>query len=763
MAAEKPDAVGTDRERDMDAAIRLRKAEMLLGISRTIAAFNTLDEMLFKLVEITTEELGADRGTILLHDVTTGELYSRVAQGERHREIRLLDSTGVAGRVFTTGEGMIVNDAYASEYFNPDIDRETGYTTRSILCVPIHTARGERIGVAQVLNKKSGPFTDADLATLTAMTLQAAVVLQGAQLVEEMQKNRDREMDFMESVSDVTAEIDLATLLKKVMAEAAAMLNAERSTLFLNDARTGELFSKVGAGLDAHEIRFPNHLGIAGMVFTSGETVNIPHAYADLRFNPAFDKQTGFFTRSILCTPVINKRGKIIGVTQVLNKFGGPFTDDDASRLRAFTAQVSIALENAKLFDDVQNMKNYNESILESMSSGVITLDEKDTIVTCNAAGMSTMGIGPDDIVGKAAGEFFSGENAWIAEQVDRVRETGKSIVTMDSDLAFGDCRLSVNVTVMPLVSVNEATLGTMIMIEDISSEKRMKSTMSRYMDPGLADRLLAEGEDILGGTNIIATILFSDIRNFTSISEEMGAQGTVALLNEYFTMMVDCIHNEGGMLDKFIGDALMAAFGTPIPGDDDADRGVRTALAMIGRLTEWNASRIADGLRPVEIGIGLNTDTVVSGNIGSPKRMDYTLIGDGVNLAARLESACKQYHARILVSEHTVNALKGTYRLREVDLVVVKGKTEPVGVYELMDYHTDATYPRLRDALAAFREGLAGYRGCDWGVAEQAFREVLAMNPADRLAELYLERCAMLRENPPGDDWDGVWTLHAK
>jgi adenylate cyclase len=203
-----------------------------------------------------------------------------------------------------------------------------------------------------------------------------------------MKKFRQQEMEFFKIVSDITSEIDLSTLLNKVMSEATRMLNAERSTLFLNDERRKELFSKIGQGLDATEIRFPNHMGIAGAVFTSGETVNIPHAYADLRFNPSFDKQTGYFTRSILCVPVINKSGKIIGVTQVLNKRGGPFTVEDESRLRAFTAQVSIALENAKLFDDIQNMKNYSQSMLESMSNGVITLNADRKIVTCNTAGM---------------------------------------------------------------------------------------------------------------------------------------------------------------------------------------------------------------------------------------------------------------------------------------------------------------------------------------------------------------------------------------
>ena len=139
------------------------------------------------------------------------------------------------------------------------------------------------------------------------------------------------------------------------------------------------------------EIRLPNTAGIAGSVFTSGKTMNIPYAYADLRFNPSFDKQTGYFTRSILCVPVVNKNGKVIGCTQVLNKKGGKFTDEDESRLKAFTQQVAIALENAKLFDDVSKSRKYNESMLSSMSNGVITIDGDGKIVTCNRSGLKIL------------------------------------------------------------------------------------------------------------------------------------------------------------------------------------------------------------------------------------------------------------------------------------------------------------------------------------------------------------------------------------
>jgi adenylate cyclase len=747
---------------ESEDAKRLRQVEMLLDVSKKMAAIESLDDILATLVQMTTWELAADRGTLFLNDPQTGELYSRFAQGNYQREIRLLNTSGIAGHVFTTGEGLIIDDAYADDRFNRSIDQQTGFTTKTILCVPIKTVKGEIIGAAQTLNKKEGLFTQDDLNLLEAMTTQATMALQSTQFIERMKKSRTQEMEFLDIVSDVTSEIDLGSLLQKVMGEATRMLKAERSTLFLNDEKSNELWSQVGEGLGAVQIRLPNHLGIAGAVFSSGKTVNIPHAYADLRFNPAFDKKTGFFTRSILCVPVINKMGKTIGVTQVLNKRGGPFTEEDESRLKAFTAQISIGLENAKLFADVQNMKNYNESMLESMSNGVITLDEDGKIVTCNAAGLRIMQVESDDVIDQQAQEFFVDANAWVMERVDRVRETQVSDIFMDAEMEFGGEKMSVNVTVLPLISGEGKVLGSMVMMEDISSEKRMKSTMSRYMDPGLADQLLGGGEDILGGTSAVATVLFSDVRGFTTLTEELGAQGTVSLLNEYFTIMVDCISREEGMLDKFIGDAIMAAFGMPIPHDDDEDRAVRACIAMISELWEWNVSRVAAGKRPVDMGIGLNTDTVVSGNIGSPKRMDYTMIGDGVNLAARLESACKQYSARILISENTFKKLRGTYRTRDIDDVVVKGKTEPVGVYEVLDYHTDETFPNLMEAVNHFKEGRKHYRDGNWTKSIASFREVLTLNPDDKLSETYIGRCEHLQESPP-EDWKGVWVMTSK
>jgi adenylate cyclase len=329
--------------------------------------------------------------------------------------------------------------------------------------------------------------------------------------------------------------------------------------------------------------------------------------------------------------------------------------------------------------------------------------------------------------------------------------------------MQVGDATLSVNFTVQPLLNVDHQRIGSMIVLEDISSEKRLKSTMSRYMDPGIADRLLAAGTDLLGGQDIEATVLFSDIRGFTTLTEQLGPQGTVALLNEYFTLMVDCLQKEEGMLDKFIGDAVMAAFGIPVPHEDDPDRAVRTAIAMLTTLENWNRQRAGEGKLPVNIGIGLNTDHVVSGNIGSQKRMDFTIIGDGVNLAARLESACKQYGAKLLISEFTFRKLRGTYRTREIDLAVVKGKTKPVAVVEVLDFHTEETFPHIVEVLGLFKDGLSKYRSRRWGDAMRLFREALELNPHDKPSLMHIERSQYLSDNPPPEDWDGAWVLESK
>ena len=736
-------------------------SELLLQVNNDLAITNSLDEALEALVGITTSIIKCERGTIFLNDPKSEELYSRVAQGNFMREIRFMNTKGVAGWAYTNEKGAIVHDAYKDDRFNKNVDIRTGFRTKSILCTPLRTVSGKRIGVSQLLNKKDDQFSEEDLELLEAMTAQAAIAIQSHVALEDMDASRKKEKEFMELVGEISSELELTSLLSKIISTITTMLEAERSSLFINDEKTNELFTMVGEGL-SQEIRIPNHMGIAGHVFQTGETVNIPHAYADLRFNPGTDKSTGYFTRSMLCAPVTNKDGKIIGVSQVLNKQGGAFTDEDLTRLTAFTSQISIGIENASLFDNIQSLMNYNESMLNSMSNGVITVDGDGIVEKCNPAGIKILKIeSEENILKKEFKTIFKGKNKWIVEKVSKVEDID---FLPDAELEFGGEKISCNLTIMPLTGGENESLGMLLMIEDISSEKRMKSTMSRYMDADLADQLLeaGDGDDMMGGKESIGTVLFSDIRSFTTLTESLGAQGTVGFLNDYFTIMVDCIQEEGGMLDKFIGDAIMAIFGTPVAHDDDPDRGLRAAIQMMHGLNEFNETRKSQGLPPVDHGMGLNTDEIVSGNIGSPKRMDYTVIGDGVNLAARIESSCKKYGAKILMSEYTFKALKATYRTRQVDCVVVKGKTEPVHVFEVLDFHSKETFPNMIEVLEMFNNGIEYYNEGNWEKAIAQFKKAQKGNPDDKCSNMYVERCGILKKRDP-KDWDGVWVATSK
>ena len=586
---------------------------------------------------------------------------------------------------------------------------------------------------------------------------------QELEIIKQGLKAREHLTATLDVVRDLSSELELSPFLRKIIATITKMLHVERSTLFLYDEKTDELYTEVGEGLDAFEIRMPAATGIAGAVFRSSQLIRLDDPYSDPRFNTGVDRQSGFQTRSMLCVPVINKQGNTIGVIQVLNKVNGSFTEDDEKRLQTFSSQISIALENAKLFNDVQAIKNYNESILESMSSGVITVNEEGIIVTCNAAAHRILNVAADYILRQKAENFFGAANAWIVEKLHQMGRDKTDNVTIDATLRVYGKQIQANVTILPLTDVMRRQSGSLIMIEDITREKRLKSTMSRYVDASVAEKLLESDADLLGGQNSLVTVLFSDVRGFARLSEELGPAETVALLNQFFTAMVDCIQREGGMLDKFIGDALMAEFGIPLSRPDDEDRAVRAAILMQQELRKLNDLRVMDGHHPLSVGIGINTATVISGNIGSPKRMDYTVVGDGVNLASRIERACRHYGTGILIGESTFRRLKGHYQVREVDRVVLAGKSAAVNLYEILDYHTEESFPQMKRVINAFEEGLRLYRQRRWDQAIGAFMAAIELNPHDVCSRNYITRCEHFRQSPPPENWDSVWMMKSK
>lgn len=227
---------------------------------------------------------------------------------------------------------------------------------------------------------------------------------------------------------------------------------------------------------------------------------------------------------------------------------------------------------------------------------------------------------------------------------------------------------------------------GFNVMVDGLRERDKLRATMGKYMTQSVMDHLM-RGKVELGGESLVVTVLFSDIRSFTSMSEKITAQELVKLLNEYFTEMVTVVMEEGGVVDKYIGDAIMAVFGAPVSKPDDAVRAVRAAVRMRHALATLNTRLLARGALPIATGIGLHTGEVVAGNIGSEARMEYTVIGDAVNLASRLESSTKELGADVLISEDTHALIGDLFDSRAMREITVKGREKPVMVYEVLGF----------------------------------------------------------------------------
>ncbi len=292
--------------------------------------------------------------------------------------------------------------------------------------------------------------------------------------------------------------------------------------------------------------------------------------------------------------------------------------------------------------------------------------------------------------------------------------------------------------------------------------KRRTRDAFSRYLNPELA-RLVSENPEMLrlGGTRQCLTVLFSDIRGFTSISEKLEPEMLVEILNVYLGEMTGIIFEHDGTLDKYIGDAIMAVWGAPVAFDDHAARACSAALEMVRRLAERRDEWAARGWPPIAAGIGLHTGDMVAGNMGSTHHLSYTVMGDNVNLGSRLEGLTKMYGVSLLVSEATLEAAGDGFVARELDLVAVKGKALPVRIFELLGRGAD-TAP-LVELKTRFEAALALFRARRWEDASAAFSSILELRPEDGPSLLYVERCDAFAASPPPADWDGVTVMETK
>jgi adenylate cyclase len=329
--------------------------------------------------------------------------------------------------------------------------------------------------------------------------------------------------------------------------------------------------------------------------------------------------------------------------------------------------------------------------------------------------------------------------------------------------------QLTVTVTIQSRDELGQLGRAFNRMVEELSAKERVKETFGQYIDPRIVANLIGagpQGRD--AAERRVATVFFSDIKAFSAMSEQLTASAMVNFLNRYFTDVAGPIRAKQGIIDKYIGDSVMAFWMTPFsPGDTHAAEACLAALAQQQAVLDLRKDLpqiigLRRNVPDLTVRMGLATGEVVAGTIGSPQAKSYTVIGDTVNLASRLEGANKAYGTTILIAEDTHRLAQHAIEAREIDLITVAGKTEAIRIYELLAA-SGGLSPGQAERRDAFHAALDAYRRRDWEGAERGFEDCLRMEPADFPARVFRERVAQFRAAPPSEDWDGVWHLTQK
>ena len=735
--------------------ILFAKIGRLLGTQNRLAIDHQISTCLSRICGDITEVMQSEIALIYLYDEGKNELIlkefkepPRTANIQSiKKDERISYGQGITSAAISSKKLLNISGVKNNFLFNPSIDVHSAtQSPKSLIITPFYSGESKKVlGVIVACNKQNKvtgefeAFTIEDEVLFKIISLNCSILLRNSLSLEDVKKSQ-RKVEVLLDTTKSLKTLELEKLIDAIMQAAKELLNCDRSTLFLLDAQKKKLWSKI----NQMDITMDMTTGIAGFVCMNGQLLNIPDAYDDIRFNIEVDKKTGYKTKTILCMPITKTNGEIVGVIQMINKYNGIFTKEDEQLLTAFSSQAAIAIEKSYLFKKTEEIRNYLSSILSSITNCVISFDSELKLKTVNHSWfLNELAI---------SNEFAQETSAmnWLHYPVllkDMLYALQVQQPAYGAEFALNT--KIINYTIFPLLNTEK---GITLIVEDITSEKRAVTTLSRYMSPELAKQVINEKQ--LGGVRKQVTVLFTDIRHFTELSENMDAQDVVLFLNEYFGKCIDAVLNNNGIVDKFIGDAMMSVFGVPFITADDATNACKTALEIEHKLNKWNLERQLANLNPISIGIGINTGEALSGNIGSDKRMEFSVIGDSVNTASRIEALTKVYKVTCLITEYTLsNINKDLFLLREIDFVIPVGKSKPIRLYELMGLKSECSQSQI-DLVSQYEEALQLYYSCDLVNANLKFKKL-----NDKCAQIMAQRCLDLEHVP----FNGIYVFQTK
>ena len=510
--------------------------------------------------------------------------------------------------------------------------------------------------------------------------------------VGSYEKERSDLLALSEISSVVNSSLELDEVLRIVMDTIIRLTGAERGFLMLRD-ENGVMSIRTARNWEQESINqneFAISRTVVQRVIDEGQAILTTNAQEDPRFGGQ-ESIIAFNLRSILCVP-LKVKNDLIGVIYADNRIrSGIFTETERDLLTAFSNQAAVAIENARLFAslrhtlaEVTELKNLMDNIFASIASGVITTDVQDQITLCNRAAEAILGHTASEIIGHSLDEIFASASHEMLPQLANVRKTNLPVVDFEishllPERGHVDWRLNLS----PLKDADESTQGIAIVLDDLTERKKLEAQrrlFERMVSPAVIQQL-DPNSLALGGKRVDISVLFADIRGFTSYSEKQSPEELVSVLNQYLAAGAEAVLAQEGTVDKFLGDAVMAWFNAPIPQPDHTLRAVKAALALRDRV-----ERLHSELPPeahLSFGVGIHYGDAVLGLIGTEQRLEYTAIGDCVNTTKRIqESSAKN---QILISAVAYEKVKNQIEVRPIDALNVKGKSEPVEAYEVL------------------------------------------------------------------------------
>ena len=525
--------------------------------------------------------------------------------------------------------------------------------------------------------------------TLEGLSNLESMLSRLSEQVNLIEEERSKLLALATTTQAVNSSLELDEVLQLVMDTIVRLIEAERGFLMLRDMQ-GNMITRVARNWE-HESISPNEFDISRTiiqrVIDSGEPVLTTNAQEDPRFGGQ-DSIVAYNLCSILCVP-LKAKAELIGVIYADNRIrSGIFKEAEKDLLTVFANQAALAIENARLFASVRRtlaevteLKNLMENIFASIASGVLTADVQDQITLCNHAAESILGQSNANLVGQRLDEAFPLE---LQAHLASVRETDKPVVGLKithNHPQFGaqDWRFNLS----PLKDANQTTQGVAIVVDNMTEHNKLEAQrrlLERMVSPAVLDQINPDSLQI-GGQQRDITVLFADIRGFTSYSEKRSPAELVAVLNRYLAAGAEAVLAQEGTVDKFLGDAVMAWFNAPLPQADHTLRAVRAALALKSAVEALHAELPPEA--HLSFGVGIHYGEAVLGWIGTEKRLEYTAIGDSVNTAKRIqENAARN---QILISKEAYERVKDQVEARPCALLHVKGKSEAVDVYEVV------------------------------------------------------------------------------